>query len=163
MGKKSAGACRATAAGADVSPDAGHRGHVFPRRPHRDENDQGEHERRKHRQYRQHRQCCPLSWVAGRSSQPCQGQRINIGRADDADGADAGLRSDANLASLDLRIEQVPQLVGHCRLRKTKGGILRFGGDGGRHPVAAMQPFAVPAKKIRGDGNQGPARAAEDA
>jgi hypothetical protein len=89
MDKKSPGPCRSTAASADVSPDPRHRDHVFPGRPHRDKNDQGEHERRKYRQYRQHRQCCPQSWVSSRSSHPGWGQRINLDRADDADGADA--------------------------------------------------------------------------
>jgi hypothetical protein len=52
--KNSAGACRAPAAGADVSANAGHRGLVLSRRPDRDADDQGEHNHRGYRQHRQH-------------------------------------------------------------------------------------------------------------
>src|SRR5262249_4819628 len=36
----------------------------------------------------------PQPWVSRRSSHPCWGQRINIDRADDADGADAKIPPD---------------------------------------------------------------------
>ena len=44
VGKKSPGACRSAAAGADIPPQAGHRDHVLTRRPDRDKDDQGDHE-----------------------------------------------------------------------------------------------------------------------
>jgi hypothetical protein len=82
----SAGARRSSAAGVHIPPDAGHREHVLSWRPHRDENDQREHEST----------VSTVGIVSAARSNGSGGDqailargRINISRADDADGADA--------------------------------------------------------------------------